>query len=151
MYCFFRSNEEGAAAVEFAMIVPVLVILVLGVVDYGTFINEKMKLQDLSRTVVQYVAQGGADADVMTAIVETSDFYNKAKANGQTVNVDTAQECECAGGVSISCNSVCVGAGDYIRYFYTATVDSTYEPIFVYPGLPSSIKLVGYSRMQYNP
>lgn len=133
------------------MIVPILVLLVLGVVDYGTFINQKMKLQDLSRTVVQYVVQGGADVDVMTNIVETSDFYAAAKAVGQAVNVTTEQQCECANGVYAVCTGTCAGVGDYMRYYYAATIDSTYEPIFIYPGIPASITLTGYSRMQYNP
>ena len=147
----FFQCEKGVAAVEFALLVPVLVIILMGVVDYGTFMNQKMKLQDLSRTAVQYVVQGGSASDVMANIVETSDFYTAAGADGQTVNVDMAQECECAGGTSVSCSGTCSAVGDYMRYFYSARLDSTYTPIFVYPGLPTSIRLEGYSRMQYNP
>lgn len=147
----FFCCEKGVAAIEFAMLVPVLVVMVLGVVDYGTFINKKMKLQDLSRTAVQYVVQGGADVDVMENIVETSDFYVEAQAAGQTVNIVTGQQCECAGGMSVSCGGTCAGVGDYMRYYYTATLDSTFTPIFIYPGIPASIRLEGYSRMQYNP
>jgi Flp pilus assembly protein TadG len=149
----FIKCERGVAATEFALLVPVFVVITLGIVDYGRFINERMKLQELSRTAVQYVVQGGSDSDVVANIIQTSDFYERAVADGQTINVETSQECECADGASISCNtsSTCSASGDYKRYFYTATLESTYDTIFVYPGIPDSVSLTGYTRMQYNP
>jgi len=143
----FFQCDKGVAAVEFAMIVPVLSLLLIGIVDYGMFINKKMQLQDLSRTVTQYVVQGGSDDDVMENIIETSNFYTNAQAVGQTITVTTEQICECVDGNSVSCSSTC-SSGDYLRNYYTAMLESTYEPIL--PGF-DRITLQGYSRIQYNP
>lgn len=147
----FWRCERGAAAVEFAFIVPIMALVVMGIVDYGTFINQRMKLQDLARTATQYVVQGGSDTDVVANIIESSDFYKDSAAKGQAITVTRQQLCECAGGRSINCNSSCPNSGDYIRYFYAVTLDSTYRPIFAYPGISSSIALRGYARMPYNP
>ena len=143
----FFQCEKGVAAVEFAMIAPVLLLLLIGTVDYGMFINSKMKLQDLSRSVAQYVVQGGNDDNVMEEIIQTSNFYAKAQAAGQTITVITEQMCECANGNNVDCSSTC-GSNDYLRNYYTATLESTYAPIV--PGF-DSVTLQGYSRIQYNP
>ncbi|HEY4722139.1 MAG TPA: TadE/TadG family type IV pilus assembly protein, partial [Anaerolineae bacterium] len=113
---FFQS-ERGIAAIEFAMILPVLTLILIGIADYGMFINQRMKLQDLSRTITQYVVQGGSDANVMADIVQTSDFYTASIAKGQAVDVVTATQCECAGGATVSCTSSCAGYNDYVRHF----------------------------------
>jgi len=144
---FFRC-ERGIAAIEFAMIVPMLTMILIGVVDYGMFINQKMKLQDLARTATQYVVQGGSDTNVMADVFQTSDFYNAAAAEGQVITVTTETLCECANGASVSCSGICTGSGNYVRHFYSATVSSTYKPIFIYPGIAGSLNITGYSRMQ---
>ena len=143
----FFQCEKGVAAVEFAMIVPILLLILVGTVDYGMFINSKMKLQDLSRSAAQYVVQGGSDDDVMENIIQTSDFYTESQAAGQTITVTTEQICECANGNNIECDSTC-GSNDYLRNYYIATLESTYAPII--PGF-DNVTLQGYSRIQYNP
>ena len=147
---FFRC-ERGVAAIEFAMIVPVFALILIGIADYGMFMNQKMKIQDLSVTAVQYVAQGGSETNVVSGVINTSDFYVASAAKGQTINVTTSASCECANGNSISCNLTCPNTGDYLRHYYTVTLTSAYTPIFPYPGIPNSITLTGSSRMQYNP
>lgn len=41
-----RFNEEGAAAVEFALVVPVLLMLVFGIVDYSIAFNYRTQLNN---------------------------------------------------------------------------------------------------------
>jgi Flp pilus assembly protein TadG len=143
--------ERGIAAIEFAIIAPVLIFLVIGVADYGMFMNQKMKLQDLTVMAVQYVSQGGSASNVVANVIDTSDYYIAAAAKGQVISVTTSDVCECSGGVSKACNLTCPNAGDYLRHFFAVTLQSTYTPIFAYPGLPASMTLQGYSRIQYNP
>jgi hypothetical protein len=38
-------NEDGASAVEFALVVPVLLLLVFGIVDYGLWFNESLNVR----------------------------------------------------------------------------------------------------------
>jgi len=50
--CFRRkmgANERGAEAVEFALVVPVLLTLVFGVVDFGYMINHDTMVNNASR------------------------------------------------------------------------------------------------------
>jgi hypothetical protein len=52
-------DDRGAAAVEFALVVPVLVLLVMGIVDYGLFFTDRL-------AVKQGIREGARDAVVST-------------------------------------------------------------------------------------
>src|SRR5450631_1966692 len=50
--CFRRkrgANERGAEAVEFALVVPVFLILVFGIIDFGYMINHDTLINNASR------------------------------------------------------------------------------------------------------
>lgn len=41
-----RRTEDGAAAVEFALVVPLLFLLLLGIVDYGLYFSDSLAVRD---------------------------------------------------------------------------------------------------------
>ena len=55
----YINNQEGVAATEFALLAPILMILMLGIFDYGMFMNAQMKLESTARAAAQYVVLGG--------------------------------------------------------------------------------------------
>ena len=60
----FVQCQRGVAAVEFALIAPILLILLIGVFDFGMFINTQMRLENLSRSIAEYIIQGGEEDHV---------------------------------------------------------------------------------------
>jgi Flp pilus assembly protein TadG len=44
-----RRNERGASAVEFALVLPIMLMLVLGIIDFGLMIHEKTMLANAAR------------------------------------------------------------------------------------------------------
>ena len=44
-----RSREEGAAAVEFALLLPVILLLVFGMIDFGIWLNQKITATDAAK------------------------------------------------------------------------------------------------------
>ncbi|MHA7261630.1 TadE/TadG family type IV pilus assembly protein [Arthrobacter sp. TMN-37] len=51
-----RKNERGAVAVEFAIILPVLVLILMGIVEYGRAYNVQISLTQAAREGVRVMA-----------------------------------------------------------------------------------------------
>lgn len=87
---FFRA-QGGAAAVEFALIVPVLAALLLGVFDLGQMTYDRTDLHTAVRSGAQYFMAGGEDINEARAIVEQS-WTNRPEISQVTVE----RCCKCA-------------------------------------------------------
>ena len=143
-------TEDGVAAVEFALLVPIIMTLLVGIVDFGMFIHAHMRLEDLSRAAVQYVVLGGNPDDMPGAVIESSQLYDNSVAAGQPLVYTATHACECRDGVETSCDEPACDSDDYIRSFYKVEVEGSYTPILPYPGMQSPFALTGESRMQYD-
>lgn len=141
-------DDDGVAAIEFALLVPMLMVILTGLTDYGLYINTKMQLQALSDRTAQYVAQGGSENDVNANIIQRSSLYTDGASNQTSITFTSTTACECSDGVAVSCAGSCSGS-DYVRNFYTATITGTYTPLLPWPGIPDSITLTGSSRLQF--
>lgn len=65
MYERAAGKDGGAAAVEFALVLPVLLLLVLGIIDFGRAFNMQIALTQAAREGVRALAlppYSGADA-----------------------------------------------------------------------------------------
>lgn len=63
-----RRGDEGAAAVEFALVLPLLVLLVFGIIDFGRLYYEQITLTDAAREGVRVVALQGTLATATTTV-----------------------------------------------------------------------------------
>src|SRR5215469_7690593 len=54
------SSDRGAAAVEFALLLPLLVLIVFGVIDFGRAINAQITLTQAAREGARALALGQA-------------------------------------------------------------------------------------------
>lgn len=62
-----RSSERGAAAVEFALVAPVLIALLLGIMEFGRAYNVQVSLSNASREGVRVMAISNDQAAAKTA------------------------------------------------------------------------------------
>lgn len=51
-----RKHERGAAAVEFALVLPVLLLLVMGIIEFGHAYNAQLTLTQAAREGVRVMA-----------------------------------------------------------------------------------------------
>ena len=77
-------NDRGAAAVEFALVLPLLLITVLGLVDFGRAYSMQISLTQAAREGVRVAALGGSAADATTRTTNAA-----VGVNGITVGVTT--------------------------------------------------------------
>jgi len=54
----YRRSDHGASAVEFALVLPILVILVVGIVEMGLAFNRQQSFHAASREAARLVAVG---------------------------------------------------------------------------------------------
>lgn len=69
-------RQRGAAAVEFAIIVPLLLSLVLGVIDFGMALGQSVSLQGAAR---EGARQGVTQGDVIASTTKASAFLDTTK------------------------------------------------------------------------
>lgn len=60
-------NDHGAAAVEFALLVPVLLLLIFGIVDFARGYNAQVTVTHAAREGVRVQALGGTPTETTTA------------------------------------------------------------------------------------
>lgn len=64
-------SERGAAAVEFALVLPILVLILFGVIEFGGVYNAQLMVTGAAREGARAMAVGGDPAAAEAAIVES--------------------------------------------------------------------------------
>ena len=93
-------TDRGAAAVEFALILPVLLILVLGIVEFGRAYNVQISLGNAAREKEREMAIHNNVADAQAAASAAAPSINPAITAGQ-ISVSPAS-CTTGGTVTVT-------------------------------------------------
>lgn len=121
-------GRGGVAAVEFAIIAPVLIMLLGGAVDIGTAVDRSIRLENAARTAAQYVTRAPADS----AGAQSAAMATLAGMTGASVTVG-AMACRCpatgsaVGGAVVDCGTTC--ATGMVKSI-TVTATRPFAPIF---------------------
>ncbi len=131
---------------------PILLLLLIGLYDFGTFMNKKMRLENTARAAAEYVNQGGDVDDLEDDIILLANF-NVSDASMETLDLQTAFVCECSGGAVVDCDDgTCQADEDdtdtYMRQYFLVDLNMTVDTVFPYPGLPDRLPLSGSARLQ---
>ena len=95
----FQRDERGGIVVEFAIGVPVLLLLLSGAIDLGLALDQSSALQNAARAGAQYAMRFPADSTGITVAVQKSVTFDAA-----TLTVTSNSFCECPqGGTANSC------------------------------------------------
>ncbi|MCZ2403968.1 pilus assembly protein [Paenarthrobacter sp. Z7-10] len=68
----FRNSERGAVAVELALVLPVLLLLVLGIMEFGRAYNVQISASQAAREGARYVAVNYSTAGFSAATARTT-------------------------------------------------------------------------------
>jgi Flp pilus assembly protein TadG len=69
-----RRCERGSAAVEFALVLPVLLLLIFGIIDFGRMLAAKITLTEAAREGARATALISADAGRARVAAATTDL-----------------------------------------------------------------------------
>jgi Flp pilus assembly protein TadG len=116
----FLRNKDGTAAIEFGLVAPILVTLLIGVGTYGLELIAYGKMREAVNTGAQYaLTTSDTTSDISTVVNASWDD----KPAGATVSV--SQQCLCAG-VSNDCSTACPD-GDYPQKVTTISTSQSYQ------------------------
>ena len=76
-------GDRGAAAVEFALIVPVLLILVFGIMEFSRLYNEQISLSNAARSAARVMAISNDQGQAVSAAIGGAPALNPAISSGQ--------------------------------------------------------------------
>lgn len=117
-----RRNERGAAAVEFALVFPLVIMLLLTVIEFSRLWNVQATISDAARISARYAAVHGNDplADEADVIAEATD---RAKAvpglvDWSTATISVSIDCDAEDGIATS--TISVAPGSITQWFGSA-------------------------------
>lgn len=67
-YHQIRKTEKGQAVVEMALILPILLMLVFGIVEFGRILNTYMIVTEISREAARKGSVGGTDLEIRDTV-----------------------------------------------------------------------------------
>lgn len=90
-FLWFPKNERGQALVEMALVLPILILIIFGITEFGRIINAKIIVTGAAREGARYAAVNGklvTDSQIIAAVKSSAASLNPAKV---TVDIDPAQ------------------------------------------------------------
>lgn len=137
------ANRRGNMVVELAFVIPVLVILVLGIYDFGRMALHQITLSSAVRAGAQYGTQDVISAADINGIIQAA----RDDANDDTLDVTARQYCSCPGVGETACSVTCPD-GEFTFLYLDVTAQDQYAFLFDYPGISSPKTMTSSTRMR---
>jgi Flp pilus assembly protein TadG len=132
-------GSRGQSVAEFAMVAPVLLLLLVGVADFGRVFYTAIELNNAARAGTQYGIQSPASG------ADTAGMIQAAENDGSGISGLTAtasEYCECPDGTTQACSSTpCAD----MRVYVEVDTSATFNTLLNYPGIPASVSMSGKS------
>lgn len=154
-------NVEGQTIVEFALIIPILILLVFGIIDFGRLFYSKSLMNNVAKETLRTISLG-SDINTITQQMERS---VQPLAGNVTTSVTTDTDDE-----GNSCTKITLTPTD--GYSMVAYISPTYEntlvtgntirvcvvykvdyitPLASMMGSSKELKIIYYSRIEQPP
>jgi Flp pilus assembly protein TadG len=137
---FIRRRRSGSAAVEAAIVLPLLLVLATALFDLGFAAYEDMQVQSAADAGAQYAAASTWDAARISAAVTGA-----TGGSGITATPAPSQFCACpTGGVltNIPCANKCSN-GNTPSVYALVSAQKSHTTVLPYPILPQPLTLSG--------
>jgi Flp pilus assembly protein TadG len=139
-----RSTDPGQALAEMAVIAPLLLLLLIGLVEVGRYANFSILVSNAARAGVQYGAQ-----NLVTAADNTG-MQNAATADAQNIAGLTAVAthlCKCADGSASTCLPADCTSSHRLVYVQVDTT-GTLTSLLNFGGVVPSLQVRGHAVMR---
>ena len=150
MRAIWRS-EKGQSLVELALLTPILLLLVVGIVEMGRYATLSIEVANAARAGAAYGSQNLATAANAVGIVDAA-LDDWPHSSGLTIAPGSGASyttCGCDNGGTISaiaCSSTC-GTGHLVPSVSVKATGS-FTSLFHYPGIPASLSVTNTATMR---
>jgi Flp pilus assembly protein TadG len=135
-----RRCESGTSVIEFALIAPVFVFLLIGLIETGRYTTLAILASHAARAGVQYGGQ------TVFSAADTIGMKNAALQDGMNLNWTVTPSYFCINnGAVISCPTV---PPSTTTYYVQVKVTGTFNSLMHYPGIPASMPITATATMR---
>ncbi|WP_159082387.1 TadE/TadG family type IV pilus assembly protein [Paragemmobacter aquarius] len=127
----FRQDISGVAVIEFALIAPTLLMMLLASIDLGNALKERAAIDHVLRSGAQpAMADAGAPAVLAAMQAAASPDFTTLAGTDKSVTLDAARFCACPGSpaTATACSTICTGSLPTNAY-YRISATKTYQGI----------------------
>lgn len=82
-------DNKGQAMVELAIILPILLLIVMGIIEFGFMINSYLTISNISREGARAAIVGNSYSDIENLIINCSPNLDSSKLN---ISISPSQE-----------------------------------------------------------
>ncbi len=98
--CPADSHRRGAAAVEFAVVLPIFVLLVFGMIEYGRMVMVQQVITNAAREGCRRAIMDGTTAQEVIDLV--NDYLESAGITGATITITPPEPSEAGAGEPVT-------------------------------------------------
>ena len=142
------SEDAGGALIEFALTLPLLVMLLIGAAELGRLAYYSIEVSNAARAGVAYGAQNHVTASNFAGM-ETAAQKDAGNITLSTATATNSCACSPSYSATSACSTTfsCSGTARIIEYVQVKTT-ATINPIFHYPGVSKTYTLNGQAVMR---
>jgi hypothetical protein len=141
-----RLAERGQSVAEIALVTPMLLLLVIGTIEIGRFAYYGIEVANAARAGVQYGAQSLADSKDLAGITLAA---RHDAPEVSSLSVTSQDRCACSNSPAdyVGCPARACAPGHALVFLEVETT-AKIQPLFRYPGLPSTFNASGQAIMR---
>ncbi len=87
-------NKRGQSLVEMALILPIILLLLMGILDFGRVMNSQIQISSASRSGARLASIGRSDSDIVDAVHATANTLDPANMIITITPSDSSRESE---------------------------------------------------------
>ncbi len=137
-------SRRGFAVVEFALIMPLMLLLLAAAVDYSMLMRSAIAVGDAARAGAEFgslnIANSANVSGMQTAALNAAPDINHITASA-------AQVCKCSNGSTVNCSGGTCPSGP-VRTYAQVTVKTTVGTFFSYPSLGFTGAVIATATMR---
>jgi Flp pilus assembly protein TadG len=127
-------HVDGNMMIEFALALPVLSMMLIGLLDLGRFAIDKSSILQAARAGAQYGVVASNAGVLSAADLQSVNTTAQGSTSLAGVTATNSVFCECTSGVTVACTSTCTG-GNLLKHYLTVTTTRGFTSVVGATGL----------------